>query len=350
MKMRLKPNGILLVLCMCLVSAGCIRARVRTPERLVPEKIQIGSGDGSWSTSPGGNGTRFVMIGYDSLAPSGSSVALAARLIDTVSDEPVQGISVGFYRGRELLGVSPTDSEGLAQVAWTPPRTGDFRMDVRVVETPPGTDHRLAKLPDTPMLITCLKPESPICLVDTDRSFIDGPFRKALGGKRPDRNVSEALQAVDRRYTLVYLVESPGALTGQGRRWLARHALPEGVLLLKSPKASFGDVEKFKTGSARAVGSQFANTAAGITGSSEQAKRMLARNLRTILMVHYEDDEEDEIQDAIRTIGDVGEARRLEAVDNWKSIQRAFADGESFPAEKLLHDLERRLSRIREDD
>lgn len=350
MKMRLVPNGILLGLCMSLLSAGCVRARVRTPERLVPERIQIGSGDGSWTTGSGGNESRFVMIGYDSLARTGRSVALAARLVDTVSDEPVQGVSVGFYLGRELLGVSPTDSEGLAEVAWTPQRTGDFRVDVRVVETPPGTDERLAELPDTPMLVSCLEPESTICLVDTDHTFFDGPFRKALGGKRPDRNVSDALQGVARRYTLVYLVGSPSALTGQGRRWLARHSLPEGVLLLKSPNAGSDDVEKFKTGSVTLVKSQFPNTAAGIAGSSEQAGRMLARNLRTILMVHYEDDEEDEVRDAIRTIRDVRNSRRLEAVDDWRNIQRALAGGESFPAEKLLGDLERRYSRLRDDD
>jgi hypothetical protein len=348
--MRLVHNGILLGLCVSLATVGCIRARVRTPERLVPEKIQIGSGDGSWSTSPGGNGSRFVMIGYDSLARIGRSVALSAHLVDTVSDEPVEGISVGFYRGRELLGVSRTDSDGLAQVAWTPPRTGDFRIDVRVVETPPGADERLADLPDTPMLISCLDSQSAICLVDTDRTFFDGPFRKALGGKRPDRDVSEALQAVDRRYTLVYLVESPGALAGQGRQWLARHSLPEGVLLLKSPQASWDDKGRFKTGSAEAVKSEFANTAVGIAGSSEQANRMLARNLRTILVVHYEDDEEDEVQDAIRSIRDVRDSRRFEAVDDWKSVQRALTAGEEFPPEKLLRDLERRLSRIRDDD
>jgi hypothetical protein len=77
---------------------------------------------------------------------------------------------------------------------------------------------------------------------------------------------------------------------------------------------------------------------------------MLARNLRTILVVHYEDDEEDEVQDAIRSIRDVRESRHFEAVDDWKSVQRALTAGEEFPPEKLLRDLERRLSRIRDDD
>jgi hypothetical protein len=335
---------------MAMAVAGCFKARVRTPENLVPRKIQIGGPGGSWDVGGRADLGRFLLIGYDSLAQPDKPVTLAARVVDNVSDQPVADVSVGFYRGRELLGVGQTDSDGLAQVAWTPTQVGTTRLDARVVEVEPGMDQRIRELPDTPMRITCLASDAAICLVDTDRTFFDGPFRKALGGKRPDSKASKALAAVDRRFALVYLVEDPVVLSGPARRWLRRHSMPDAPMLPVSHDRRFGDVAYYKTGDAAAIKRRFPNVVAGVAGSSAQAGRMLQEGLRTILIVHYEDDEADEIRDAIQEIRGVRGRGRLEAVQDWEGVQRALADRERFDADELVRDLQTRARKLEEDD
>jgi hypothetical protein len=324
---------------------GCVRADIKTPKN-----IQIGAPGGDWSPSPdrrNGSG-RHLFVAYDSLSRPGRPVDLIARLRDG-QGRALQGVTIGFYQGRNLLGADRTDQRGIANVSWTPPREATFSLLARVVEIPEELDEGLTRPADVPMTITALAGDAPVCLVDTRDTFFEGDFTRVIGGKRPDAAAAAAMQSVNSRYNVVYLARRPAALTAPAKRWLEKNSFPSGPVLLVSHDEVLGDAAQWKTATAEAIRTGGVNLAAGITAETRRAQRFLAAGLRTVFFVRYESDEADEMLEAAERIEDVRGWRSMEAVDHWSDVGQALARRERFPAEQLVRDLRARARRMDDD-
>ncbi len=281
---------------------------------------------------------------YDSLAYPGREVHLAVRLRSLREMKNMANVTVSFYRGRKLIGRSRTDAGGLAHMAWTPPKIGNYHLRARITEVADSHREFLA-ISDTSLLVVARSRDTPIVVIDLDHTIVDaGFFRVLLGGAKPMDRSLEVTKRIAKEYTVVYLTQRPEVLTRKSKLWLVKHGYPAGPIMLSAGKV-FLDSGRFKTGKLKALRRAYPNVRFGIGDKFSDTEAYVANGLKAYLIPHCKDKPKDLRKMASRIRRLPGSAR-LHVVDNWYDIEAGIFDGKTFPPATYARALDRRASRI----
>jgi hypothetical protein len=272
----------------------------------------------------------YVFTGLDALALPGQTVYVSARLESgrILRDQP--GHVVTFYLDDKLYQSAATDEEGVATVAFTPDKPGNYRF--RAALSPKGLSH--APPEPVTVLVACRRADEPIIIVDLDRTIVADGYKEVVKGTaRPMRDSQAVLAKLSKRYTVVYLTQRPEFLDTRSKVWLRGHDYPEGPLLASEIKALLKSNESYKSREIANLAGSFRRIEFGIGDKSSDAKAYAENGLRPYLILHPKNKNEGDLRgmaDSLRKL-----PSGTQVVTNWREIEAGIFRGESFPAERM---------------
>jgi hypothetical protein len=301
--------------------------------------------------SAGGCGAQNVLFGgrqgylftaSDAVALPSEEVLLQAHLQggDLLRAQP--GYVVRFSRGGEFYKAAETDRDGVAAVSFTPPDAGDYVF--RVELSPSG-------FPDQPpepveAFVLCRRADTPILVVDLDKTVVASGFQQVLVGKpEPMADSVEVMKRLAKDNTVIYLTHRPDLFGPKSRAWLREHDYPRGPLLLSDIGGFLKGSGAFKSAMLGDIRRRFTGQAVGIGDKVSDVVAYHDNGLRAFLIVQPDEtagtaglrqlaDSLDPLPDAVQTI------------TGWREIERAVFDGATFPKSALQDRLRKRADEL----
>ena len=292
-----------------------------------------------------------LLTAYDSLTHPGQSTPLIARLARGSDLKPIGGVTISFYQDDvTFIGTAVTDSRGIAQIDILPTRVGDYRFTAQITEMASFLPQSWLTVSPAPLLVAARDPETPLALVDLDRTVARSDFIQAVHEQaKPILDSRSVLARLGHRYSLVYLVHHPQAMSRQAKLWLSDRSFPSAPLLLVWHDPQAGDAETDTQRRVQEVQETFPQSELLITGNLRDAAEPADGSaLTTFWLVQVEQDPQ-----ALRSLADqmsdpwaVGQAQ---VVDDWRQIEVSVFHGvRGSPAQlaerlrRLADELERR--------
>jgi len=302
--------------------------------------VAILSGCGAQEVFLGTEGSMLLTT-RDVLALPGEEVHLRARLQggDLLRDRP--GYVVLFSRRGRLFKAAETGEDGVASVSFTPQKAGDYPFRVEVAS---------AGLPQTPppqeLLVACRTSETPIAVVDLDKTLVASGFQAVLlGSPAPMPGSVEVMRRLAEGHAIVYLTHRPEYFGTTSRAWLDTHGYPEGPLLLSSVSEFIKGSGAYKTGAIRRLGGRFPNMRIGIGDKVSDALAYHENGLTSFLIVQIPRSDSPQPYEELAT--------ELEAlppsihvVTAWPEIERVVFEGASYPPSRIVAMLRERAETV----
>ena len=287
-----------------------------------------------------------VFYAFDTLAYPGREVDLAVRLQSGGDLKGIEGVTVAFYDGKELLGLGKTDGRGCVIRQWTPPAEGDYHFTARIVCVPEGARMAMLDVSPAPLLVAARGRRAKLVVIDLDHTVVDSGFFRVLTGRaRPMSGSVEVVERIAEVYTIVYLTHRPDLLTRKSKIWLSRNGYPAGPLLVSELSEAFGDSGTFKTAKLRAIRKAYPNVKIGIGDKLSDAQAYVDNGLTAYLIPHYKDKPKDmrKMSGQVRRLRGRG---RLHVVDGWDEIEAGVFRGREFAPDDYARRLRRRADRL----
>lgn len=324
--------------CLLLVAAVCLcspaAARARFADLLKHLKDRVGP----------------VLLARDVLVEPGEEVTLEAGLRSGLRLTGEAGRRIQFHLGERRLGQAAGDRDGNAAVRWTAPeRCGDYFVRVRVKPD----DQPERKIQDTQLLVAVRKADTPLVVVDLDKTVVASGFaRVLLGGAKPMAGANLVLQRLAKNHTIVYLTHRPDFLGPKSKRWLAENRFPTGPVLTSTLGGFIKGSGDYKTDRIAAIKRTYRNLAAGIGDKISDARAYADQGLVSILILHV-DWSEDDAEDYEKLAAELAALpQTVHVVTNWPDVaavlfEQAVRSKEAM--EKRLRGVARDLRRRGKD-
>ncbi|MFW6066234.1 MAG: hypothetical protein ACOC9S_05385 [Planctomycetota bacterium] len=289
-------------------------------------------------------GTRdsYLFTARDALALPGEQVRLQARLQggDFLLDMP--GYVVRFARDGKLYRAAQTNDEGLATVTFTPPEPGDYLF---VAETAPVGFSDSPPQPQE-LLVACREPDTPMAVVDLDKTLVADGFHSVLiGDPQPMPDSVEVMQRLASDHTIVYLTHRPDVFTNKSKSWLAEHGYPPGPVLLSSVSEFLKGSGAYKTEMLRELTSRFDEIRVGIGDKVSDAQAYYDTGLESIciLPMPARDDPQqyEMLAEKVSTLP--GE---VHVVTDWGEVRGVLFDGLTFPPSRIVERLKSKAAEL----
>lgn len=295
-----------------------------------------------------------LFYAFDTLAYPGRAVDLAARLRAAKGLGGIPGVTLGFYRGDDLVALAKTDKDGLASAGWTPPAAGDHEFAVKVVSLPddiPAELRDVNRVTPAPLLVAARDKDAEFVVIDLDHTVVDASFFRVLvlGGARPMADSVEVARRIAAKYTIVYLTHRPDLLARKSKAWLMQHRYPRGPLMVSELRQAFGDSGKFKTARLAGLRKSFANVRIGIGDKPSDAQAYVDNGLTAYLIPNYKAKPKD-IRKAAGEIRSLRGGGRLNVVESWREVEAGIFGGKTYPPETFARWLEGRAARMEAEE
>ena len=281
-----------------------------------------------------------LLTGYDSLTFPGRNTPLVARLARAADLKPIGGVTVSFYQdGANFIGAAVTDDRGYAHIEIMPTRVGDYRFTVQITEMPSFLPASWLTVSAAPLLVAARDSETPMAVVDLDRTVAESDFVQAVADQaKPTVDCRAVLARLAARYSLVYAVDHPQAMSGQAKRWLSERGFQSAPLLLASGDPQAGDSDADTLRHVRDLQATYPQVELLITGNLPDAAG--ESSLTTFWLVQVSQD-----PTALRALADqisdpwtLGQAQ---VVTDWLQIQVSVFHGVRHPPLELAERLRR---------
>ena len=284
----------------------------------------------------------YLFTVSDAVALPGEEVLLRAHLQggDLLRAQP--GHVVRFSRGGEFYKAAETDRDGVAAVSFAPPGAGDYVF--RVELSPNG-------FPDQPpepveALVLCRQADTPILVVDLDKTVVASGFQQVLVGKpEPMADSVEVMKRLAKEYTPIYLTHRPDLFGPKSRAWLREHEYPGGPLLLSDIGGFLKGSGAFKSAMLGDIRRRFKGNAVGIGDKVSDAVAYHDNGLRAFLIVQPDETAGAAglrlLADSLDPLPDV-----VQVVTGWREIERAVFEGATFPKTALQNRLKKRADEL----
>ena len=299
--------------------------------------------------SAGGCGAQGILLGTtgdqlfttrDALALPGEEIALAAKLQggDLLRAQP--GYVVRFYRDGKLFKATETDGDGVARVSFTPPAEGDYVFTAEVA--PAGLGEDLP--PPRTLRVASRKAETPIAVVDLDKTVVASGFHTVLIGEASEMPDSpRVMHRIAKDRTIVYLTHRPDYFGPKSKGWLKDKGFPAGPVLMSNVEGFLRGSGEYKTAAIKALQKRFKRIEIGIGDKASDVAAYHANGLKGFLIIQIPtgDDpaEYTELADQIAAL-----PAAVQVVTSWVQVEKALYSGVSYPpaeAEKTLRQLAR---------
>jgi hypothetical protein len=277
-------------------------------------------GCGAQSTLLGTSGSS-LLTGSDLLATPLEQVDLRAQFRRGDYLQGAPGYMLRFWRDGELYKAAETDSDGIAKVSFAPPRAGDYRFRVEVA--PVG-------MPDAPpapieILVACRPADTPMVIVDMDKTIVASGFHAVLlGNPEPMEGSQRVLTSLAGQNTVVYLTHRPDLFGLKSKRWLVDNGYPPGPVLLSSVGGFLKGSGAFKTEMIAQLRKRFTNLRIGIGDKISDAQSYRDNGMQAFLIVEIPRADKPE---ALRKLADELQPldESVHVVTHWNQIQEVLA-------------------------
>jgi len=303
--------------------------------------LAVGGGCGAQEVLLGAKGGYLFTV-FDDLALPGQEVALRARLQggDFLRDQP--GYAVRFWLSGAFYKAAETGADGVASVSFTPDQTGDYPF--RAELAPSG----FAAAPPEPVegILACRKADSPLVVVDLDKTLVASGFHQVLAGNpQPMAGSADVMKRLAAEYSVVYLTHRPDLFGPKSKEWLRRYKYPAGPLLLSDVGGFLKGSGTFKSGMLADLRKRFTGKAIGVGDKVSDVQAYHENGLAGYLVVQAP---EGTTAAALRSLADSldGVPAGVQVVTGWDQVERGIFSGASFPAADLQRDLRRRADAL----
>jgi hypothetical protein len=212
-----------------------------------------------------------VIVPADALVEEGASVRLAAELEDT------PGETLEFVLDGKVVGSAKTDAEGIARLDYTPMGAGDYVFTVRL-----GAESKRTAA-DAQLMLCVRKKEQEIFVTDIDQTISDAgniaAWLKSAKEIRPMAGSVEALKALSKKYTIVYVTARAKNLRAKTKEWLGDNGFPAGPVFFSENMEDSMRAEEYKTELLAKLKGQWPNMGAGAGDQESDARAYQANGM-----------------------------------------------------------------------
>lgn len=293
----------------------------------------------------GGCGTQGVVLGTsseylvtttDTLALPGEMIPLHARLQsgDLLTDRP--GYVALFYLDNQLYRAAQTDHEGIATVWFTPLEPRDYIFTVRF--SPAG--FALGPPPPEGLMVRCRPSDTPIAIVDLDKTLVASPFELVLiGDAQPMSDSLDVMRRLAGDYTIVYLTIRPSIFGPKSKHWLAEHGYPPAPLLLSGGGGFVGGQQKYRLAMIAKIQSRFTNLRIGIGDKVDDGLAYSQAGMRALVVLEVEPfptraSLREKIDDVLTL------PAGAQVVRNWRQVEQSIYGGEDYSPDRARRELQ----------
>ena len=284
----------------------------------------------------GGCGAQGILLGttggklfttMDALALPGEEVALQAKLQggDFLRARP--GYVVRFSRDGQLFKAAETDGDGVASVSFTPAAAGDYIFTAEV--SPAGQDE---EVPAARMLrVTCRDANTPIAVVDLDKTVVASGFHTVLVGT-PDEmpDSPRVMHRIAKDRTVVYLTHRPDYFGPKSKGWLKDKGFPPGPVLLSTVEGFLQGSGEYKTAAIKQLQDRFKGIEIGIGDKASDVAAYHANGLKGFLIIQIPTG--DDPKPYTELADDIDELPpAVQVVTGWDQVEKALFSGASYP-------------------
>jgi len=222
-----------------------------------------------------------VIIPVDVLSPEGAKAALEAKLKHEHGLIGIAGETLEFVLNEKAVGKAQTDSEGVARIEFTPPETGDYVFTVRLAPD----SKRVA--PPAPLNLCVRKKDQQFFVTDIDGTISDAGNFEFLTKKpediQPMKDSPEALQALSKRYTIIYLTGREEMFRHKTKAWLADKGFPVGPVYFWDIQKDEFSAGKYKTELLEKLRKDWPNIVAGAGDQVSDAAAYQANGVKAYI-------------------------------------------------------------------
>ena len=267
-----------------------------------------------------------LLTAMDALTTPGEEVDLTAQVRAGDFLRGRAGYAVRFYRGGKLYKVAETGSDGIARASFVPAAVGDHEFLAELAPLGMAGEPPAAQR----LVLACRKPDTPIVVVDLDRTVVATGFHTVLvGTPEPMARSQQVLARLAGTHTLVYLTHRPDYFSAKSKAWLAEHGYPPGVLLLSTLGGFFKGSGAFKTDALAQLGKRFTKIEIGIGDKVSDAQAYHDHGLRAFLVIQLPDRAAPEVYERLaEELGTLDE--KVQVVTDWRQIEEALFAAGSF--------------------
>jgi hypothetical protein len=237
--------------------------------------------------------SRVILTGEDVVSLPGRTVQVRARLeqrnifLRDIDHQKVEFKLLRFPPGK--AGAEPrltpcagsmTDDEGEAVATLFLPRAGLYEVEVRY-----GGNHRFKPNEDR-VIILAVDTGQPVVVLDVDNTLTNENWLHTHPEPGPyDKDTVRVVNAISRRYAIVYLSARPQPLHRWTRQWLAKYDFPEGPILLWYPeKLSWLRPVHYKRDELLEMARKGIHLAAGISNTKGDIKAYRRAGMEPIIL------------------------------------------------------------------
>ena len=285
-----------------------------------------------------GTDGSYLLTVRDAVAVPGEEVQLRARFQGGDFLRGRQGHVIRFDRGGKIYRAASTDAGGVAAVTFTPDQAGDYRFVAEV-----SADG----LPDDPpkpreLLVACRAAETPIAVVDLDKTVVASGFHTVLlGNPTPMARSAEVLKRLAGTHTIVFLTHRPDYFGPKSKTWLKAKGYPPGPVLLSTVGSFLKGSGAYKSEMIAALKKRFTKVEVGIGDKTSDVRAYHENGLKAFLIIQIADDASaaglEVLADSIKDLPDA-----IHVVTGWDQVEEGLFGRGKYPRsamEKKLRSL-----------
>lgn len=192
----------------------------------------------------GCSSSRVILAGEDVVSLPDRAVEVRVKAMErTIFLKDIERRKIEFKVLRTPADVPPsevrlkvadqgvTDDEGEAMATIRVPRPGFYEIGAWFR----GDDRYLPQ--ESTVVILAIEPHQPVLVLDVDNTLTDENWLRAKPEPGPyDNHTVRVVNALSKRYAIVYLTARPRPLHQRTQNWLHKHGFPAGPVLLWYPE------------------------------------------------------------------------------------------------------------------
>lgn len=293
----------------------------------------------------GGSGS-YLLTARDVLTVPGRPVDLHAELRagDLLAEVP--GVVVLFNREGHLYRAAETNAEGQALVQFAPAEPGNYRFEADVSPVGLPGDPPAPQ----PLLVACRTPDTPLAVVDMDKTIVAEGFQSVLlGDPAPMADSPRVLHRLAEDRVICYLTHRPEFFGPKSKAWLVRYGFPPGPVLLAGTSEFLRGSGAFKAERLAELREMFENVEIGIGDKISDAQAYHENGMRAFLIIHPPDPPTREgLQMLIDDLDSL--SADVQVVTDWSQIERVLYGGASYPRPDAQDMLREKLAALPETE
>lgn len=232
--------------------------------------------------------TRVILAGEDVVSVPKKTVRVTTKLVrrsiflKDIEHQPMEFhlISTPKKNNSPKVQQEVTDGEGEAGTDLYLAEEGFYEVLIKY----PG-NHKYRPGEDT-VVVLAVPPTKPVIVLDLDNTLTKGNWFKAKPEPIPyDEDTVRVVQALAKKYSVVYLTARPKYLHRRSRAWLNKYGFPEGPILLWYPETLRElSPTRYKRDELLALRREGINLAVGISNTKSDIKAYRQAGMEPIII------------------------------------------------------------------